>query len=273
MTARLPLYRAANQLPSEMTTGDTLAFSLLSGTPTTLAGYGITDALATIIPAGYIDGLKMVWNSATSISVTSGTCYIQASNAVISFPSTLTLSGLSLTASTWYHLYGYLNSGTPAIELVTTAPAAAYSGTARSKTGDTSRRYLGSILSDASGNVANFAHGSDGFVVWQLDTRNAPFRCLSSGVATVATTVSLSGAIPVTANTAKINVLDTDSTATAMLGNSSASAFPIHVIRPLTGAPVSFPVDASQAMQYALSAAPGGGGAAFIDVLGYGLSR
>jgi len=222
---------------------------------------------------GYIDGLQMQWVSATAVTVSSGRAYIPSLGYYLDAPNAIALTGLVLTASTFYHLYLYSNAGTPAIECVTTAPDVPYSGTARAKTGDTSRRYLGSVLADASGNLTNFMHGSDGFVVWRLDTRNAPFRAVSAGVATVATTVSLSAAVPATANVAKLNCLDTDNTATLELGNSLASVFPIHVIRPITGVPLSFPIDASQSIQYALSPAPASGGAAFIDILGYGLSR
>lgn len=148
-----------------------------------------------IVPAGYIDGTKMVWNSATSISVTSGAMYIQSLGYAVSFPSTLTLSGLSLTASTWYHLYGYLNSGTPAIELVTTAPAAAYSGTARSKTGDTSRRYLGSALTDSSGNLVAFLHSAN---TVRYVNPNSNTVLLNGGSAT-SVNISCSSYVPITA--------------------------------------------------------------------------
>lgn len=154
--------------------------------------------LSNSVPAGYIDGLKMVWNSGTSVSVTSGAMYIQSLAKVVAFPSTLTLSGLSLAASTWYHLYGYVNSGTPAIELVTTAPAAAYSGTARAKTGDTSRRYIGSIRTSASGAIFNFFHHVDAcYIKYAVDVNN--FLLLASGMATTPTVVSAASCAPITA--------------------------------------------------------------------------
>jgi hypothetical protein len=268
MTNRTPLIRdATTNLPSELRSGDTIAFSNLGSLPTTLAGYGITDALATITPAGYIDGLKMVWNSATSISVTSGTCYIQGSSAVISFPSLLTLSSLSLSASTFYHLYGYLNSGTPSIELVTTAPAAAYSGTARSKTGDTSRRYLGSVLTDASNNVFPFSIANGKFMY--LGAGNAVFTVLTSGSATSSTSISLSGAIPITAASATGRLANNSTTVNFSIqqtvgGNNFVS---IPSIVSGSGPPITvdFPVS-SQACAYLTG---GVGGSANITILGY----
>jgi hypothetical protein len=228
--------------------------------------------LNTSIPAGYIDGLKMMWNSATSISVTSGTCYIQGSSAVISFSSTLTLSGLSLAASTWYHLYGYLNAGTPAIELVTTAPAAAYSGTARSKTGDTSRRYLGSVLTDASGNIYNFQHSGDA-IKYNVNVNSAPFVVLSSGRATTATVVSVSGASPVTSKTTSLLILNSDTVgaqivyfSNAQLGSATTTSYLGFCFYGSTEV-MDFPTGASQNMNYIFGATPTG--ACFIRVTGY----
>ncbi len=237
-------------------------FAQLASKPTTLGGYGITDALATITPAGYIDGLKMVWNSATSISVTSGTCYIQGSSAVISFPSTLTLSGLSLTASTWYHLYGYLNSGTPAIELVTTAPAAAYSGTALSKTGDTSRRYIGSIRTDASGNVYNFFQ--EGNIVTYLASNGAaPFLVITGGNATTPTSVSCSSIVPLTSRIAIATSRNLDPGSSILLATSdcgftlSGSLF-LNNIPPGSGTCGFISTDSNQAFLYVYGTAPTG---------------
>lgn len=110
-------------------------------------------ALDALIPPGYIDGLKMVWVSGTALTVTTGSAYIPSLGKVLRATSDIAKTGLSLTASTWYHAYLFSNAGTPDIELSTTAPAAPYNGTARTKTGDTSRRYVGSVLTDSSSNL------------------------------------------------------------------------------------------------------------------------
>lgn len=175
-----------------------------AGAPTISLDAAVLNQLAALIGSpglGYIDGLNMVWNSATSLSVTSGAAYIPSLGHVLQSPATLTLSSLVLTASTWYHIYLYLNSGTPAIECVTTAPAAPYNGNARAKTGDTSRRYIGSIKSDTSGNVINFDHNAMmGAVYYKTNLNNNGLLALSNGSATTNTIVSLSAGIPVTAN-------------------------------------------------------------------------
>ncbi len=214
--------------------------------------------LDTAIPAGYIDGLKMVWNSANSISATSGTCYIQGSSAVISFPSLMTLSGLSLTASTWYHLYGYLNAGTPAIELVTTAPAAAYSGTARSKTGDASRRYIGSIRTDASGNILKFIHSSfGGYVLYQVDINNAQLLILNGGTSTVDATVSAASAVPVISRLLRSFSENLGTTGNAFISNADigtpASSNIAAFLRPAKQTYLPIELTSSQTFTYAVN--------------------
>ncbi|TPG08328.1 hypothetical protein EAH88_11905 [Rhodanobacter glycinis] len=250
-------------------TGD-YTFAQIGSTPTTLAGYGITDALATITPAGYIDGAKMVWNSGTSLSLTSGAMYIQSLAKVVQFPSLLTLSGLSLTASTWYHLYGYLNAGTPAILLSTTAPAAAYSGTARSMTGDTSKRYIGTVLTDASGNLYNFQQSNDR-ISYNTNLAAAPFTVLSAGRATASTNVSCTGSVPITAKIASLLILNSDTSQVVYFANTATGAvsttnFLSFVFNPGT-ATADYPVGTNQSLNYMYPSTPAG--ACFIRVVGY----
>ncbi len=99
---------------------------------------------------GHIDGLKMEWVSGTSLRVTSGSAYIESLGYAIELPAAITKSSLVLVASSWYHIYLFDNAGTPDIEIVTTAPAAPYNGSARSKTGDTGKRWLGRVRTDES---------------------------------------------------------------------------------------------------------------------------
>lgn len=172
------------------------------------------------VPQDYISGLKMVWNSATSISVTSGSAYISSLGRLSLVNATLTLSSLSLTASTFYHVYLYENSGTPTIECVTTAPAAAYYGTARAKTGDTSRRYIGSVLTDASGNIFGFAHvGNEINYITKIVGGASPFRILLTGQATSTTSYSASGCVPPVSTLAKVRLQNSDASVTCFVAD------------------------------------------------------
>ncbi|MCC8492277.1 hypothetical protein [Xanthomonas citri] len=147
-------------------------------------------------------GLVLIYVSGTSLTVSAGACHIQSLGRVLVFPGALTLSGLSLSASTFYHVYAYLNaSTTAAIELVTTAPAAAYFGDARGKTGDASRRYLGSVLTDGAGAIIRFVMTSQGLVSYtNPGTGGIPFRVLANKQTAAEVSINLASVVPVTAN-------------------------------------------------------------------------
>lgn len=251
------------------------SLTILAGDPVAALGAASKQYVdARAIPPGYIDGLKMVWNSANSISTTSGACYINALGYALQFPNTLTLSGLSLTASTFYHLYGYSNAGTPAIELVTTAPASPYNGTARAKTGDTSRRYLGSVLTDASGNIYNFLQSGNLFT-YRVQFDIAPFRALSNGSAVSFTSVSFAAVAPITSRFLVGRCINTTPNAATRITTSDASGDPTagcFGVGPATTAYASFFLDSSQTLQYLVNATPTSGGV-YFDTSGYTYER
>lgn len=170
---------------------------------------------------GYIDGFRMTYVSANSISFSSGSAYIPSTAKNLLSPSTITLSGLVLTASTMYHAYLYDNAGTPAIELVTTAPVI-YSGKARHKTGDTSRRYIGSALSRTTNTLMKFTH-VDGRVSYWENLFSAPFL-LVSGAVNVAQTVSCLSVVPVTATHLSCLFANAATDSNARLGNPDLQA-------------------------------------------------
>jgi hypothetical protein len=185
---------------------DTALQSVVAGTNVSVDN---TDPLNPVIsatgggatlPPGYIDGLALKWVSGTALTLSSGSAYIEGSAAVLQAASDIAKTGLSLSASTWYHAYFYDNAGTPDFELSTTAPAAPYNGTARSKTGDTSRRYAGSVRVDSTGNIHKIRHNwATGEVDYLVDINNADLHILNNGSSASDTTVSASTAAPVTA--------------------------------------------------------------------------
>lgn len=152
-----------------------------------------------IFTPGYIDGMQMKWVSGTALTLSSGAAYIEGSSEVLRVSSDIAKTGLSMSASTWYHVYLYENAGTPDIEIVTTAPSSPYNGTARSKTGDTSRRYVGSVRVDSTGNIHKIRHNwSTGEVDYLIDINNADLHILNNGSSASDTTVSAATAAPVT---------------------------------------------------------------------------
>lgn len=212
-----------------------------------------------------ISGMEMIWNSATSISVGTGACYCENGD-FINATSILTASSLSLSTSTWYHVYAYLSSGSPAIEVATTSPVA-WTGTAYSKTGDTSRRYLGSVLTDSSGNIYPFFHNPmQNYAQWGSAITTAPFRVLNGGTATSTTTINVLVAVPVTAKFAKLQ-LSNAGTSYVFICSSTGGAY-FGVPAPASGVTNRFVTDSvisSGEIYYYVSS----GGLMQIDIAGY----
>ena len=226
---------------------------------------------------GYIDGLQMQWVSATAVTVSSGRAYIPSLGYYLDAPNAIALTGLVLAASTFYHLYLYNNAGTPAIECVTTAPAAPYSGTARAKTGDTSRRYVGSIVTDGSSNIVMFDHSPYlGSVDYIMNINNAPLHPVHFGAATTATVISLSGAVPATSRRVNMYVENSD-TGSAIVFISSPPLDPITdvltFIRPGRGLSSTYLLDINQNFNYSYNGAPAAGTGFDAWVLGYFYER
>lgn len=155
----------------------------------------VFTALRSIL-AGHIDGLRMEYVSGSSIKVKKGVA-ARESGGFLYVNADITKSSLSLSNSTWYHLYLYLNAGVADIEVSTTAPATPYFGTARSKTGDTARRYVGSVKTNASGALFKFNHIGNQ-VRYLENILASPFNVVAAGQATSETTVSAAGVVPVT---------------------------------------------------------------------------
>lgn len=185
--------------------GDVMKFTSLGGgvwkcvSKTTASSGGATPAVG----KGYIDGLILQWDGAKAVSVSEGSAYIESSGTVLDVAARLSLTGLTISASTWYHAYLYSNAGAPALELVTTAPAAPYSGKARSQTGANTRRYLGSFKSDASGNLYKQQFTQNGKVQYFTAIGTAPFQLTTGGFTTTPTTFSAAAVVPVTSTIAE----------------------------------------------------------------------
>lgn len=178
---------------------------------------------------GNISGLKMTFNSTTSISVGTGSANRPADSALMAVAAVITKASLALTANTFYHVYLFSNAGVPDIEIVTALPAAPYNGTARAKTGDTSRRYIGSIRTTTGGSVMNFNHNpATGEVMYLVDVNDANLKILLNGVATAPTDVDCSLACPITSRKAAAFLENGSSTAgnVAFLSNTDAGADP-----------------------------------------------
>jgi hypothetical protein len=237
------------------------------------AGLGATAGLG----GQLLSGLKLEWLSPSSIKVNVGVAVTPA-GVVVPIPAAITVTGISLGNNTWGHVYLYDDDGDPTVEVVTTDPANFF-GTVYQKTGDATRRYLGSIRTDASGNIHKFLHQGDA-VHYLAQTGAAPFRVLNAQTATTETNVDLSAVVPVTARVAQVRLINSATNAFVYLGNSLESDTTSLISTLNAGAPGApsedtrwMPLDGSRRFSYKFNTAPSGAGAFYADVLSYKFER
>jgi len=215
-------------------------------------------------PLNALSGLKMLRVSGTALTIESGYAVLP-DGTLINVASAITKSSLSLSGNSWYHIYLYLNSGAPDVEIVTTAPASPYFGVARTKNGNTSRRYIGSVRTDDSGNLYDFDHNPiTNYVAWVTSVFINMRRVLIDGTATTWTAISLANASPVTVSGAMLYVT-TPAGAGIFLGTVSVEITSVGVgLRVVTNLPTR-----NQSIYYRMSAAGSGN----IDLLGFFFER
>ncbi len=116
--------------------------------------YGLpTVVSAGTVPSTFIEGLTSVRVSNTAVTLRAGSAWVPGLEAVLEAPADIAKTGLVLAANTIYYAYLWSNAGVADLELSTTAPAAPYRGIAKTKTGDTTRRYVGELTTDATGAI------------------------------------------------------------------------------------------------------------------------
>lgn len=226
----------------------------------------------------YINGLKLSYTSYNSITVGTGMCYSQAGDLIdVTSPITQTLVS---SANTFFHVYIYKSGASIVVDFSTTAPNSPYKGTARSKIGNTSMRYLGTILTNSVGDIKNFTHNpSTNYFAYQKFQANAsPHRVLSGGTAATATSVSLTGIIPSTSSLAYVRITNTSDrniSTSEDNGVSISSQMTVFLTAGNSAQQTAFlihNVDSSRNIWYLLASAPSTGGL-YIDVLGYFCER
>lgn len=228
------------------------------------------------VSPAYIEGLQMTWVSANALTIQTGSAYIESLGTVLSVAAPIVKTGLSLAAATKFHVYLYSNAGTPDIELSTTAPSAKVYGNARTKTGDTSRRYIGTIFTGAVSTIIRFKQ-SGTKMFYLANFAAAPLEVLTNGTATVSTAVAFSGCVPETAVSAQVIFLATHTNASSVFVNDAdMGAVSSTNGTASTGLTNSYSVDlslsASQTLNYIYTVAPTGGGA-YLRTQGYTFER
>lgn len=225
---------------------------------------------------GYIDGFRISYSGASSLTISAGSAYIPATNKIATVVNPIVKSGITAPANTWLHCYLFESSpGVYDIEIVTTVPSAQYSATARTKSGDTSRRYIGSALSSSANTITKFVHNhANGHVTYLVDTAPSPFLVLSGGTSVTPATVNAGGVAPMTASSIVVSVLNLSASSYVRLSNSDGpdvSTGYIAIASPNSVTVTPIPVNASQAYTYRFDSAPSGD--TYHRVFGYIFER
>lgn len=224
-------------------------------------------------------GLRLSVDTAgTTVTLSAGCAYLPGGlRMLLQDPLTVTVSGV---VSAWAHFYLTSNGGDNLFEFSTVAPDVPYQGTARTKTGDATRRYLGSLYFGAAGTTVPFLHSQPGDRANRIDFRASgglsatTSGLLSVGVATVSTVVSAQQIIPPTCRLMNCQIRNTSLlTAYIASGDQTASAtnYQTDVLAGQT-ANLTLLMDGSQQLSYMLNGAITTGGLT-IRVNGYIFDR
>lgn len=146
----------------------------------------------------YIKGLVPVWVGTNAVDFTPGAAYIPSLARVYQSSSTISKTGLSITANTWYYCYLYDNAGTPDIEITTSAPVS-YFANAHHKTGANTHRFIGAFRGTNSTTIGRFmakerGNGLEVFVNHGKSTYAN--NILTAGTANTVTNIGVSAHIP-----------------------------------------------------------------------------
>lgn len=141
-------------------------------------------------PRDYISGFS-IRTTNTQIIISSGGAMVNGgmTDVYVEAPSSQTIS-LSRAANTKYYLY-LLPDGT--IERALQIPSTAYFGSARASTNLGARRFLGMVVTDASGNYLNqwSDFGNNQVTVQYVLNTNAVTQMVSAGTSTMPADVSM----------------------------------------------------------------------------------
>ncbi len=155
------------------------------------------DFAANLIEAdalkGYISGLGVSYTSSTTINVSAGAAYIPGLARIVRLPAGVDITPVMSTTARHYYVYLYEDaSGIGQIEVVTTVPGV-YQSTARQKSGDSTRRYLGAINNTLTPSVRRFER--EGNFLLYTDSESSE-QVVGGSAATTNTTVNCSPYAP-----------------------------------------------------------------------------
>lgn len=137
-----------------------------------------------------------------TVGLTPGVAYIPNQQRALSQNDmTVAVTGV---VSAWRHFYIANDAGDLKFEASATAPAAPYQGTARTKSNDPTRRYLGSLYFGTAGTTMQFVHSQEGERANRIDytppggAAVAQSTLLSLATSTSAVNVNAANIVPLT---------------------------------------------------------------------------
>ncbi|HDS1139572.1 TPA: hypothetical protein QDZ75_003642 [Stenotrophomonas maltophilia] len=219
-----------------------------------------------------IAGHRLEYVDAGTLVVSGGMAWVPFVQRVVRVDDATYLSTGSIGANAWGHIYSYDDAGTGKVELSAVEPAAPFQAGARTKMGDTSRRYLGSIRTAADGTLLKFIHNwQKGAVDYVVDLNTPSLTLLANGSNPSVTTVSAATAVPVSCRVLRALVECTGGTtptviiSTADVAGGAVLAF-VRGGQLFTG---SLILTSDRTFTYFMS----GGGAATVWCTGYEFER
>lgn len=146
----------------------------------------------------HIDGLNISYVSSGTLSVQPGSAFVPSLGRMVFVTGSINVN-IPLVSTTvsgsWQHVYLSEVGGVASVQVTGTAVDNPYAGVARTKSGDTSRRYIGSVYCDPNGQLYRWNSNVQGNI-WRLNWLEAvnayPFQ-----FANVSGTVTTSTALPV----------------------------------------------------------------------------
>lgn len=228
-----------------------------------------------------IVGLKLsVAADGKTVSVSDGLAYLPATGRILSQSSmTLLVDGV---VNAWRHFYLGNDNGTLSFEASATVPADPYQGTARTKSNDPTRRYLGSLYFGIAGTTMAFIHSQPGDRANRIDftppggAAVAQATLLSLATATGSTNVNAANIVPLTCRILYA-LIDNSSPFDAYIstpdyGNVSASNF-LLMVKGGGGGQYDVVVNGNQQLTYMLNSILITVGGLTIRIRGYLFDR
>lgn len=252
----------------------------------TFDAYGRAYAVSAAEPATtFREGLRLVYNSANALTIEEGAAYVPGVGDIVDLALDEPITGMTLTANTFYYLYLYSDAGEGAIEYSTQRPTSPYRGRARVKGGpdnvdpdvspDDTKAYIGTIRGSSTANtMVRFIHRGD-WIFYQADpaalTTAGGLKIANALGGTAYTARDASALVPPTSDLAEALFLTNGSSAVEVNLDPTGAANLNWVVVKAAGAGTG--IMRLTSTQTFLSRNSAGGGSTDVAILSYLMER